>query len=69
MIRDTESGGTEALERSIACFWVAIDGKSSGQKPGLRSAHAHQDKLLSFPWIAAMTCLDEVDKLQRYAPI
>ncbi|EZF76853.1 hypothetical protein H105_01863 [Trichophyton soudanense CBS 452.61] len=69
MIRDTESGGTEALERSIACFWVAINGKSSGQKPGLRSAHAHQEKLLSFPWIAAMTCLDEVDKLQRYAPI
>ncbi|EFR03506.1 RNA-dependent RNA polymerase 1 [Nannizzia gypsea CBS 118893] len=69
MIRDTESGGTEALERSIACFWVAINEQSAGQKAGLRSAHTHQEKLLSFPWIAAMTCLDEVDKFQRYAPI
>ncbi|KAK2861302.1 hypothetical protein FQN49_004341 [Arthroderma sp. PD_2] len=63
MIRDTESGGIEALERSIACFWVAINEHSLSQKPGLRNAN--QEKLLSFPWIAAMACLDEVDKFQR----
>ncbi|KAM5482683.1 hypothetical protein McanCB56680_003643 [Microsporum canis] len=67
MIRDTESGGTEALERSIACFWVAINEQSFSQKPGFRNAN--QEKLLSFPWIAAVTCLDEVDKFQRSAPL
>ncbi|KAF3483720.1 RNA-dependent RNA polymerase [Arthroderma uncinatum] len=65
-IRDTESGGTEALERSIACFWVSINENSLSQKPGIQTSN--QDKLLSFPWIAAMACLNEVDKFQRSTP-
>ncbi|WEW61966.1 RNA-directed 5'-3' RNA polymerase [Emydomyces testavorans] len=59
MILDRESGGTESLERSIACFWVALN------EGHTRTQGRHKEKLLSFPWIAAMVCLEEVDKFQR----
>ncbi|KAL1954786.1 hypothetical protein VTO42DRAFT_734 [Malbranchea cinnamomea] len=83
MIRDRESGGEEALERSIASFWLALqpDGSDSvnlshrarstsatrGTNYSLRNPHG-VDKLLSFPWIAAITCLKEVDRFQRTMP-
>jgi len=60
MILDRESG-TESLERSIACFWV-----------GMRDAKTYQPvlkktKLQSFTWIAAVVCLQEVERLQAMA--
>ncbi|KAL2007317.1 hypothetical protein VTN00DRAFT_8755 [Thermoascus crustaceus] len=57
MILDRETG-TESLERSIACFWVGVrDAKA--YRPGLK-----QVKLESFTWIAAVACLQEVERLQ-----
>jgi hypothetical protein len=81
LIRDRENGAIEALERSIAVFFLALQDMHN---PGQRRARSrststsrqqkrrfrHQeDKLLSFPWIAAVTCLKEVDKLQRMMPL
>ncbi|KAK2748106.1 hypothetical protein FQN57_001229 [Myotisia sp. PD_48] len=67
MIRDIQNGATEALERSVACFWVAIqDERIFSQTAVIRTMH--QDKLRSFPWVAAMACLNEVDLFQRSVP-
>lgn len=65
MIRDSESAGVEALERSMACLWISLNEHNQPQ----RSIYANQTPLLSFPWIAAITCLREVDKFQRGLPI
>ncbi|OKL62275.1 hypothetical protein UA08_02862 [Talaromyces atroroseus] len=51
----------ESLERSVACFWVSLDGSASSVLPGYK-------QLRSFPWIAAITCLQEVEKFQRRMP-
>ena len=51
---EEESSGTEALERSIACLYVACHTESVRKRVG---------KLVSFVWIAAAVCLREVDKL------
>jgi hypothetical protein len=48
---------SESLERSIACFWVATHETSSG--------YSSTEKLRSFAWIAAVICLQEVEKLQK----
>ncbi|EED15337.1 RNA-dependent RNA polymerase, putative [Talaromyces stipitatus ATCC 10500] len=61
--RGTENEG-ESLERSVACFWVALEDtrqKKSSVLPG-------QKKLDSYAWVAAVTCLHEIDKLQRSMP-
>ncbi|KMP02248.1 hypothetical protein CIRG_10071 [Coccidioides immitis RMSCC 2394] len=59
MLTDGDSGGDDSLERSIACFWHALHGKHSGSRSQKKVA------LLSFPWIAAMVCLQEVARFQR----
>ncbi|CRG88837.1 hypothetical protein PISL3812_05872 [Talaromyces islandicus] len=51
----TDKGG-ESLERSIACFWAALNDRKGSFVPP-------QGKLRSFPWIAAIVCIQEVDKL------
>lgn len=66
VIIDKESGGVESLERSVACFSAAIHDYQVN-KPTLPSQQA--EKLFSFPWIAAVTCLQEVDKFQKSIPI
>lgn len=58
MILDRDSGRDESLERSIACFWYAMNDNT-------RPRGRHSEKLLSFPWIAVMVCLQEVDKFQK----
>jgi hypothetical protein len=63
MILDKESGGLEALERSIACFWVAVYGQEKSTATPLR-----KHELLSFPWIAATACLQQVEKFQNSIP-
>lgn len=79
MIREGEAGDDAALERSMACFWLALntDGSERMNHRRMRSTSTSRgvsyhprnphgtDKLLSFPWIAAITCLREVDKFQR----
>ncbi|PGH03899.1 hypothetical protein AJ80_08601 [Polytolypa hystricis UAMH7299] len=70
-IRDTMSGGDEALERSIACFYVSMfeDPASDTSKHKKSAASGGgRPKLFSFPWIAAIVCLGEVDRLQRMMP-
>lgn len=54
----------ESLERSIACLWIALE--DTRQKKS--SLLPNQKKLGSYAWIAAVTCLKEIDKLQRSAP-
>jgi hypothetical protein len=61
MIVDRESGGTESLERSIACFWVA---HHESQRRSI-----NEIELQSFPWITAITCLQEVEKLRMTTPM
>jgi hypothetical protein len=69
VIVDKESGGVESLERSVACFSAAIHGWDEEKGKGTFSSEAqHAEKLFSFPWIAAITCLQEVDKFQRSMP-
>lgn len=48
-------GRAEALERSIACLYVASNTARVRKKVGT---------LVSFTWIAAAVCLKEVQKLQ-----
>ena len=52
---DDESGA-EALERSIACLYVACKEKRIRNRVGA---------LTSFVWIAAAVCLTEVEKLDN----
>ena len=52
---DGEDGRAEALERSIACLYVACSTVRVRKRVGA---------LVSFKWIAAAVCLREVDKLQ-----
>ena len=49
------SGRAEALERSIACLYVACNTVRVRKKVGA---------LVSFVWIAAAVCLKEVQRLQ-----
>ena len=51
-----KDGRAEALERSIACLYVACNTVRVRKKVG---------KLVSFTWIAAAVCLKEVQRLQR----
>ncbi|KAJ9226183.1 hypothetical protein DTO027B5_5867 [Paecilomyces variotii] len=54
-ILDRGSDHREPLERSVACFWVAVQ---SHNEP------SHRDlKLHSFAWIAAVACLQEIQNL------
>lgn len=50
------SGTDEALERSIACFWVGHQEIKARSRVG---------RLVSFAWIAAGVCLREVEKFRR----
>lgn len=50
-----DAGRAEALERSIACLYVACHPGRVRSKVGA---------LVSFVWIAAAVCLREVQKLQ-----
>ena len=50
------NGRAEALERSIACLYVAIHTVRVRKKVGA---------LVSFTWIAAAVCLREVQRLQQ----
>ncbi|KAK2731821.1 hypothetical protein FQN55_004435 [Onygenales sp. PD_40] len=84
MIQDRGSGGVESLERSIACFYIAIkedrqtsysarrrdDSISSYRQhnQGWSDRSGRKEKLISFPWIAAIACLKEVDKFQQSLP-
>lgn len=53
---DGDNGRAEALERSIACLYVAcLPDRVKRKKIGA---------LVSFVWIAAAVCLKEVEKLQ-----
>ncbi len=52
---DGEGGRAEALERSIACLYVACNTERVRRKVGT---------LVSFVWIAAAVCLREVQRLQ-----
>ena len=47
-------GADEALERSIACLYVASQSIRLGKRYG---------ELVSFFWVAAAVCLKEVEKL------
>ncbi|PGH04763.1 hypothetical protein AJ79_06984 [Helicocarpus griseus UAMH5409] len=97
-IQDRESGGTESLERSIACLYIAVEEERKANQHGnvrqsSRSTVRRRDnsiasyyrqekqdqqgrhgrdgrkgRLLSFPWIAAIVCLREVDKFQQSMP-
>lgn len=60
-ILNKEARGEEALERSIACYAVAIE--ESEEEPAVEK----KKKLCSFPWIAAAACLQEVYKLPLVA--
>ncbi|KAK2811756.1 hypothetical protein FQN50_001794 [Emmonsiellopsis sp. PD_5] len=80
MILDRESGGIESLERSIACFYIAIkedrqESHSARRRDNSISSYrqhnqgsGRKEKLISFPWIAAIACLKEVDKFQQSLP-
>lgn len=50
-----DNGRAEALERSIACLYVACNTVRVRKKVGA---------LVSFVWVAAAVCLKEVQKLQ-----
>ena len=51
---EENEGTEEALERSIACLWVAKNMEKPRKKVGT---------LHSFVWVAAAVCLKEVEKL------
>lgn len=51
---DDASSGEEALERSIACLYVACNTVRVRRRVGA---------LVSFTWIAAAVCLKEVEQL------
>lgn len=53
---DGDRGRAEALERSIACLYVACNTVRVRKKVGT---------LVSFTWIAAAVCLKEVQRLQQ----
>ncbi|MCJ1396820.1 hypothetical protein MMC11_000010 [Xylographa trunciseda] len=59
-IRNKEAGREEALERSIACMALGLedDGASGPVRRG-------RPQLMSFRWIAASVCLQEVERLQK----
>ena len=52
---EEDEAGVEALERSIACLYVASKTTRVRKKVGT---------LVSFGWVAAAVCLKEVEKLQ-----
>ncbi|KAH8689571.1 putative RNA-dependent RNA polymerase [Talaromyces proteolyticus] len=56
----------ESLERSVACFWVAMS--SSTTTVDKHKSSSGTIKLRSYPWIAAIACLQEIDKFQRRMP-
>ena len=51
--------GGEALERSLACLYVAQRGEKSPRQGRLNI------ELHSFGWVAAAVCLEEVEKYER----
>lgn len=51
---DDGESGAEALERSIACLWVACHTTRVRKRVGA---------LVSFVWVAAGVCLREVERL------
>ena len=53
---EDSSGTDEALERSIACFWIGHQEITESKRFG---------RLVSFGWIAAGVCLREVKKFER----
>ncbi|MCJ1477226.1 hypothetical protein MMC13_005897 [Lambiella insularis] len=59
-IRNKEGGREEALERSIACMSLGLE-----QEGRNRQAKLGRANLLSFRWIAASVCLQEVDRLKK----
>lgn len=57
-VLNREAGGDEALERSIACFALALG------KAGEKDPDRHEEQALrSFAWLSATFCLQEVYKL------
>ena len=59
-IRNKEAGREEALERSIACMALGLENdEASGPVRRGRS------QALSFRWIAASVCLQEIERLQK----
>lgn len=53
---DNDESGDEALERSIACLYVACNETRVRKRVGA---------LTSFVWVAAAVCLKEVEKLAK----
>ncbi|KAL1965248.1 hypothetical protein VTN77DRAFT_6002 [Rasamsonia byssochlamydoides] len=58
--RDSDCEG-KSLERSIACFWVALNDATAQYNYKKR-------RLRSFAWIAAVVCLQEIDKRRMMIP-
>ncbi|MCJ1377000.1 hypothetical protein MMC17_000090 [Xylographa soralifera] len=59
-MRNKDAGREEALERSIACMALGLedDGASGPVRRG-------RSQVMSFRWIAASVCLQEVERLQK----
>lgn len=60
-IRNKEGGRAESLERSIACMSLGLeqDGRN-------RQVQLGRMNLLSFRWIAASVCLQEMERMHKY---
>ena len=56
-ITENEDEGLEALERSVACLFVAYENVRKG------ATRRKVGKLVSFAYVAAAVCLAEVEKL------
>ena len=61
-IQNKAANREESLELSIACMSLAIN---EDRQPPVRGGRNESQKLLSFRWIAAAVCLEEVDRLQK----
>ncbi|MCJ1395918.1 hypothetical protein MMC18_008804 [Xylographa bjoerkii] len=59
-IRNKGAGREEALERSIACMALGLEDDGASD-PAWRG----RSQLMSFRWIAASVCLQEVERLQK----
>lgn len=68
MIQDEESDRPEPLERSIACFYVALEDKGSSDPHTRPHSKLPAQKLVSFQWITAISCLQEVEKFRLTLP-
>ena len=54
--QDEISGPDEALERSLACFWVGHQEIKERTNVG---------RLISFAWVSAAVCVREVEKFEK----